>query len=91
MEGIVAEKDSFVGNVETAALRDLDVLSTGMMSERFEVTVLDRLLLLAVELDLEPEIVNALETNRQEAKAALAEMEAILERRQGDGTVFTTE
>lgn len=81
MEGILAEKDDLVSPEASDDLRDLDVLSTGMMNERFEITVLDQLLLLATDLDLSPEIVTSLEANRQEAKAALTAMEAIIERR----------
>ncbi|EMA39829.1 DUF892 family protein [Halobiforma nitratireducens] len=81
MEGILAEKDEIVSTDAPPALRDLDVLSTGMMNERFEITVLDRLLLLATDLDLPEDISTELAANRQEAKAALTEMEAIVERR----------
>lgn len=81
MEGILAEKDDLVSPEATDALRDLDVLSTGMMNERFEITVLDQLLLLATDLDFSPEILTGLEANRREAKAALTEMKAIIERR----------
>lgn len=84
MEGILAEKDEIVSTDVPPDLRDLDVLSTGMMNERFEITVLDRLLLLAADLDLPDEISTGLEANRQEAKAALTEMEAIVERRRLD-------
>lgn len=85
MEGILAEKDEIVSTDLPPDLRDLDVLSTGMMNERFEITVLDRLLLLAGESDLSQEIATELATNQQEAKAALTEMEAIVERRRLDG------
>ncbi len=81
MEGILAEKDEIVSTDAPPALRDLDVLSTGMLNERFEITVLDRLLLLATDLEISEEISTELGANRQEAKAALTEMEAIVERR----------
>lgn len=81
MEGILAEKDDLISTEASDDLRDLDVLSTGMMNERFEITVLDQLLLLATDLGLSPDIVTGLEANRQEAKAALTAMEAIVERR----------
>ena len=84
MEGILAEKDEIVSTNAASELRDLDVLSTGMLNERFEITVLDRLLLLATDLDLPDEIKTDLAANRQEAKAALTEMEAIVERRRSD-------
>lgn len=84
MEGILAEKDEIVSTVAAAPLRDLDVLSTGMLNERFEITVLDRLLLLATDLELSDEITTELAANRQEAKAALTKMEAIVERRRSD-------
>ncbi len=80
MEGILAEKDALVTD-GPSELRDLDVLSTGMLNERFEITVLDRLLLLATDLELSDETVMELEANRREARAALSEMEAIVERR----------
>jgi ferritin-like metal-binding protein YciE len=81
MEGIIAVKDEIVAANQSPELRDLDVLSTGMMNERFEITVLDRLLLVASNLDLPTVVVTGLETNRREAKAALAEMGEIVERR----------
>jgi hypothetical protein len=56
----------------------------GMLNERFEITVLDRLLLLAADMGLPEEIATGLATNRQEAKAALTGMEAIVERRRVD-------
>jgi ferritin-like metal-binding protein YciE len=81
MEGILAEKNEIVSTDAPSALRDLDVLSTGMLNERFEITVLDRLLVLAAEVNLPHEITMELGANRQEAKAALTKMEAIVERR----------
>jgi len=81
MEGILAEKDALVSTDAPDGLRDLDVLRTGMMNERFEITVLDQLLLLAGDLNLPTDIVQSLEANRREATAALREMEAIVERR----------
>lgn len=81
MEGILAEKNALISTDSPADLRDLDVLRTGMMNERFEITVLDQLLLLGAELDLATSIGIRLEANRREAKAALTEMEAIVERR----------
>jgi hypothetical protein len=55
-----------------------------MLNERFEITVLDRLLLLAADMGLPEEIAMGLTTNRQESKAALTGMEAIVERRRVD-------
>jgi ferritin-like metal-binding protein YciE len=81
MEGILAEKDALASTEGPADLRDMEVLRTGMLNERFEITVLDQLLLLATDLDLDGRITTGLEANRQEATAALAEMEAIIERR----------
>jgi len=81
MEGILAEKDALVSTDAPDGLRDLDVLRTGMMNERFEITVLDQLLLLAGDLNLPTDVVQSLEANRREATAALREMEAIVERR----------
>lgn len=81
MEGILAEKNALISTDSPADLRDLDVLRTGMMNERFEITVLDQLLLLGADLDLANSIVGELGANRQEAKAALTKMEAIVERR----------
>ena len=81
MEGLIAEKDEFVNEVETDDLRDLDAIGIGTINERFEITVLDRLLLLADDLELPEEITRELEKNRAEAKAALDEMQAVIERR----------
>jgi ferritin-like metal-binding protein YciE len=81
MEGLLAEKDQFVFDVEDDDLRDLDVISIGMINERLEITLLDRLILLANELDLPEPTVSNLETNRAEAQAALERMHQVLEER----------
>lgn len=81
MEGLLAEKDAFVDEVERDDLRDLDAIGIGTINERIEITLLDRLILLATDLKLPPELVDALERNRREANAALEEMQAMLERR----------
>ncbi len=81
MEGILAEKNALVSTEAPADLRDLDVLRTGMLNERFEITALDQLLLLGSDLDLASPILAELEANRHEAKGALMQMEAIVERR----------
>jgi ferritin-like metal-binding protein YciE len=81
MEGILAEKDALVATDAPDDLRDLGVLRTGMMNERFEITVLNQLLLLAGDLDFPADIVRSLEANRSEATTALREMETIVERR----------
>lgn len=52
MEGLLAEKDQFVVEVKDDDLRDLDVISIGMINERLEITLRDRLILLADELGL---------------------------------------
>lgn len=82
MEGLLAEKDEFINEVEDDELRDLDVLSIGMINERLELTLLDRLLLLADDLDLPDEIGQALGTNRTEAASALQQMQDIVETNQ---------
>lgn len=79
MEGLLAEKDEFINEVEDDELRDLDVLSVGMINERLELTLLDRLLLLAEDLDLPEEIEHALGTNRTEAANALQQMQSVIE------------
>lgn len=81
MEGLLAEKDEFVHEVEDEELRDLDVLSIGMINERLELTLLDRLLLLADDLGLPTEIGQALGTNRAEAANALERMQDLVETR----------
>ncbi|MFC7315834.1 DUF892 family protein [Halomarina halobia] len=80
MEGLLAEKDEFVEEVEDVELRELDVLSIGMINERLEITLLDRLLLLAEGLDLPDDVVSRLETNRTEAKTALEKMQSHLDK-----------
>ena len=82
MEGILAEKNEMLSTDAPAHLRDLGVLSTGMMNERFEITVLNQLLLLAEKLELPRNVKQSLETNRMEANAALSAMQAIVDRRQ---------
>lgn len=84
MEGLLAEKDEFINEVEDDDLRDLDVLSIGMINERLELTLLDRLLLLADDLDLPAEIGQALGTNRTEAASALQRMQDIIETGRSD-------
>jgi len=81
MEGLLAEKDQFVLDVEDDDLRDLDVISIGMINERLEITLLDRLILLADELGLPEPTVSNLQENRSEAQAALERMQRFLEDR----------
>jgi ferritin-like metal-binding protein YciE len=81
MEGLLAEKDEFVTEVTDADLRDLDAISIGILNERFEITILDRLLLLADELDLPEPTRSKLKQNRTEARSALERMQAFLEER----------
>lgn len=85
MEGLLAEKDQFVGEVEDDDLRDLDVISIGMINERLEITLLDRLLLLVEELGLPEPTAENLEANRSEAQAALERMQQFLEDRRVEG------
>lgn len=79
MEGLLAEKDQFVAEVEDDDLRDLEVISIGMINERLEITLLDRLLLLATELELPEPTMSNLEVNRSEAQTALERMQQFLE------------
>lgn len=81
MEGLLAEKDQFVAQIEDDDLRDLDVISIGMINERLEITLLDRLILLADELRLPEPTTSNLETNRSEAQTALERMQQFLEER----------
>ncbi|MFB6202243.1 MAG: DUF892 family protein, partial [Halorhabdus sp.] len=54
-------------------------ISIGLINERLEITLLDRLVMLADELDLpEPTVAN-LEQNRSEAQTALQRMHHVLE------------
>lgn len=81
MEGLIAEKDEFVGEVERDDLRDLDAIGVGTINERIEITLLDRLLLLAEALELPDPVVDRLERNRSEATAALEKMQEYVDRR----------
>ena len=81
MEGLLAEKDEFVGEVEPAELRDIDTLGIGMINERLEITLLDRLLALADDLAMAEDVTNPLATNRQEAATALERMKNVVERK----------
>lgn len=81
MEGLLAEKDEFVAEVRDDDLRDFDAISIGMINERLEITLLDRLILLADELDLPEPAVSNLERNRGEARAALERMQRFLDDR----------
>lgn len=81
MEGLLAEKDEFVGEVIDNELRDLDVIGVGTINERIEITLLDRLLLLANELGLPEEVSASLERNRSEAEAALERMQEFIDDR----------
>ncbi|MFC6835736.1 DUF892 family protein [Halomarina ordinaria] len=86
MEGLLAEKDEFVDEVVDDDLRDLDVIGVGSLNERIEITLLDRLLVLAADLDLPAAVAEALAENRAEAQSALDRMQSILdERRPSDG------
>ncbi len=81
MEGLIAEKDGLVDEVRNDDLRDLDAIGIGMINERIEITLLDRLLLLAADLDLPAEVVDDLERNRREAETALRRMQEFLDRK----------
>jgi len=81
MEGLLAEKDQFVAEVEDDDLRDLDIISLGMINERLEITLLDRLSMLADELELPEPTVSNLEANRAEAQTALERMQQFIEQR----------
>lgn len=81
MEGLLAEKDEFIDEVESDDLRDLDAIGVGMINERIEIILLDRLLLLADALDLPAPIVDRLEQNQNEAEAALEKMQEYIEQR----------
>jgi ferritin-like metal-binding protein YciE len=80
MEGLLAEKDEFVSDVANDDLRDVAVIRIGTINERIEITVLDELLLLAVELDLPETVMENLETNRAEAESALEGLQTFFER-----------
>ena len=79
MEGLLAEKDEFVSEVATDELRDLDVLSIGIINERIEITLLDRLIMLADDLSLPESVATSVTENRDEAKAALGRMQTIID------------
>jgi ferritin-like metal-binding protein YciE len=79
MEGLLAEKDEFISEVEDDDLRDLDVISIGMINERLEITLLDRLLLLADDLDVPDDIGRDLGRNRTEAATALQKMQEFVD------------
>jgi ferritin-like metal-binding protein YciE len=81
MEGLLAEKDEFIDEVESDDLRDLDIIGVGIINERIEIILLDRLLLLANDLDLPAPIVDRLEQNQNEAEAALEKMQEYIEQR----------
>ncbi|MDG5760194.1 DUF892 family protein [Natronococcus sp. A-GB1] len=81
MEGLLAEKDEFVNEVESDELRDLDAIGVGTINERIEITLLDRLVLLAESLDHPEAVVSRLEQNRSEAESALRKMQEFRERR----------
>lgn len=81
MEGLLAEKDEFIAEVADDDLRDLDAISIGMINERLEITLLDRLIMLADELDVPSSVVEYLKKNRDEAQVALSRMQQFLEER----------
>lgn len=81
MEGLLAEKDEFIDEVESDELRDIDTLGIGMINERLEITLLDRLLLLAEDLDMPESVTEPLEMNRHEAETALRRMQDIIDQK----------
>ena len=81
MEGLTAEKDESIAAVTDERLQDIDVVSIGLINERLEITLLDRLLLLADDLDLPDPIRPHLQKNRAEAQAALDWMQQFLDER----------
>ena len=78
MEGLIAEKDEFTGEIERDDLRDIDAIGIGTINERIEITLLDRLILLATELGYPDSLVDALRTNRTEAEDALTHMRSVV-------------
>mgnify|MGYP002762341528 CR=1 FL=1 len=82
MEGLLAEKDQFVSEVVDDDLRDLDVINLGILNERIEITLLDRLILLAEEIELPESTIRKLQANRSEAQTALTRMQKFLKNRQ---------
>ena len=86
MEGVLAEKDEFVSEVENDDLRDLDAIGIGTINERIEITLLDRLILLAKNIETPQQVVDRLERNRSEAEAALEKMQTFLEERRPSRT-----
>jgi len=79
MEGLVAEKDEFVEEVESDELRDLDAIGIGTINERIEITLLDRLVMLATDLEYPDAVLDALRENRTEAEDALAHMRSLVD------------
>lgn len=84
MEGVLAEKDESISEVSDDTLRELDAIALGMINERIEITLLDRLLFLADELDLPREVSENLDQNRSEAAEALRRLESFAERTRFD-------
>lgn len=81
MEGLMAEKDEFINEVENGDLRNLDAIGIGTINERIEITLLDRLILLGEHLDLPAPVVEKLKQNRNEAEIALQKMLEYVERK----------
>lgn len=79
MEGLIAEKDELISDINAGELRDLEVIGVGTINEQIELVLLDRLLRLADDLDHAGQITARLDSNRHEAERALDRLEALLE------------
>ncbi|WP_312912331.1 ferritin-like domain-containing protein [Natronosalvus caseinilyticus] len=76
-EGVVEEREGLIGDTADPTLSDLVDVETGLAIERLEITKLETLLALADRVDLEPEAVEILRTNKQEAENAVDRLQGM--------------
>lgn len=79
LDGLVEEKELFNNVVLADELRPLYYLEIARDVEQLEITGYDRLLRLADHLDVPGEVVDVLEENRAEERAALETIESLAE------------
>ncbi|MFP8954494.1 DUF892 family protein [Natrialbaceae archaeon A-arb3/5] len=79
LDGLQAEREELVADLNDPILGDLIEAEVGRAIERFEITKLETLLALADRMELPPEVVDPLETTKTEAENGLAELQELTE------------
>lgn len=79
LDGLLEEKRAFDAEAQNEELQNRFYNEAGRLTERMELTTYEGLLALADELDVDDDVSDLLEQNRQEEEAALEKLESISE------------